>query len=128
MKRRSRRNVYLLTNRRAIVWTKKFFGRKKEVYLPTQLVQLRSQGSWLGKGVGDVIFKTIITIRIFTQSHGGGRGRHGGFRGTSTSTSRTVTHYGFLAVENYQKVEKLIRETLVDKVIDKFAQLNQIDD
>jgi hypothetical protein len=126
MRRRAHRDVYLLTNRRAVVWTQKFFSRKKEVYQPTQLVQMRSEGSWAGGGVGDVIFKTVVRISI---SNTGGRRMGGGYvRGGRTNVSRSVTHYGFLAVPEYKAVDRLIRETLVDKVLDKMAKLNQLDD
>jgi hypothetical protein len=91
------------------------FQRKKEVYLPSQLVHLKHRGSWLGGGMGDVIFKTVVTITITTRKHG------------PSDTSRSEKHYGFLAVENSQKVEKLVRETLVDRFLDKLSQANDLE-
>jgi hypothetical protein len=123
-RRRAKKDVYLLTNQRAVVFTKTFWSRKKDVYTPTQLTQMRTLPAWTRKGAGDLIFKTVITITTTTTTR---RSRHGMGR-SSTSTNITETHYGFLAVDDYKKVDKLVRETLVDKVLDKLAELNQMDD
>jgi hypothetical protein len=113
--RRARRDVYLLTNKRAIVWTQEFFKRNKEPYLPSALVNLRSAGSWLGGGVGDVIFRTKVTIHVETSRRG------------PTTETRSETRFGFLAVERHKDVERMVRETLVDRFMDKLAQANDLD-
>lgn len=117
---RAKKMSYALTNRRCIVWTCNLIGQVKRTnYEPAQLVNMRRAGSWImGDGAGDVIFKTITKI---TTTHY--QNRRGGYAGSSTSV--TQIHYGFLAIRRAQEVEQLIRETLVDRLVDKLQKLKE---
>jgi hypothetical protein len=41
-----------------------------------------------------------------------------------SSTSVSTKHYGFLAVARVREVEKLVRETLIDRFVDKLQMAN----
>jgi hypothetical protein len=116
LKNKARHTVYALTSRRCLVFEGSLFGEKTHaptVYTPGELTNLRRQDAWWVKGCGDVIFKTIITITTRTDN----RGR--------SSTSRSEKHYGFIGIRDPERVERMIREALVDPLLDK---LNQDDD
>jgi hypothetical protein len=100
----SKRAVYLLTNRRALVMENKAFGAGRvRAYTMVQLKSMQRQDSGKLKGAGDLIFEQEVL------NTGTGRGRGGPQK----------RNHGFLMVENVKTVEKLIRETLVDRGIDK---------
>jgi hypothetical protein len=102
-----KRTCYVLTNRRCIVWMCNWFGGiHMENYNPAQLANMWRRDLWFfGKGAGDLVFRSVTTITVRT-------GRHGG-------VSQSTTYYGFLAVENVREIERLVRETLVDRFLDK---------
>jgi hypothetical protein len=110
------RTCYVLTNRRCIVWACNWLGAvEMQNYNPGQLVNMFRRDMWFfGKGAGDVVFKTVTIITTTTRS-----GRGAGFGGSSTSM--TTYYYGFLAVENVRAIERLVRETLTDKLMDKLV-------
>jgi hypothetical protein len=89
--RRSVRTIYVVTDRRAIVFTTRFFGRRSvESFLPEQLASMtRRQRS---NGNGDLIFEPV-------------REKNG-----SDTTAMTR---GFLGLERVREVEELIHETLL---------------
>jgi hypothetical protein len=111
---RARRTCYVLTNRRAIVWQANWFGIPRMTnYNPAELTGLRRADSWFVKDCGDVIFKSITVITTTTY-RGARTGRYMG-----SSVSKKTYNYGFLAVRNPRAIEVLIRETLVDPLMDK---------
>jgi hypothetical protein len=103
----AKRTCYVLTNRRCIVWMCNWFGGvHMENYNAAQLANMWRRDMWFfGKGAGDLVFRSVTTITVRT-------GRHGG-------VSQSTTYYGFLAIENVREIEKLVRETLVDRFMDK---------
>ncbi len=104
------RTCYVLTNRRCIVWACNWYGGvDMDNYNPVQLVNMFRRDMWiLGKGAGDLVFRTRTVI---TQSYN---------RNTGFNTSVTTYYYGFLSVENVRDVERLVRETLTDRVVDRY--------
>lgn len=111
------RTCYVLTNRRAIVWACNWYGGiNMENYNPAQVVNMFRRDMWFfGKGAGDLVFKTVTVITT-THHHGGPRNAYRG-----SSTSATTYYYGFLSVENVRQIEKMVRECLVDKLVDKLT-------
>jgi hypothetical protein len=103
---------YALTNRRALVNKKGLFGPTRESYSPAEVAAMRRSDSWIYKGGGDLIFRSVTVV---TRSYNT-RGR--------SSTSVRTTHYGFLALANVKPVEKLVRETLIDRFVDRLTQAN----
>lgn len=105
------RTCYALTSRRAIVWQAGWFGHvEMENYNPARLANMWRRDMWFfGKGGGDLVFRSTTTITVSHSRRGG------------TSVSESTTYYGFLAIENAKEVERLVREVLVDKVIDKLT-------
>jgi hypothetical protein len=112
--RNATRTCYLLTSRRALVLQQTLFGTTKESYSPQEVAAVQRSNSWLLGGHGDLIFRTVYVI---TTS----RSR----TGTSSSSVRTI-HYGFLAVAQVGEVEKRLRETLIDRYVDKLMQANEL--
>jgi hypothetical protein len=115
----ARKTFYLLTNKRAIIWAlRPVIGVYRDVYQPAQLVNIRRENAILVRGAGDVIFRTKIIIRRTDYYD-----RRGGYRGSDTS--RQTIHYGFLAVDRPQDVERLIRETLLEKYLEKLEKIQE---
>jgi hypothetical protein len=115
------KSCYAVTSRRAIVLDRNAIGAPKLTnYNPADLAGMRRRDWWFFQDAGDVIFRTKVTITV-TDHYGPGRGRGGRrmnqYRGSSIS--RSVTHYGFLCVRHPRDVELLIREKLVDPILDK---------
>ncbi len=106
---RQKRTCYALTNRRCIVWSCNWFGTVTMTsYNPMQLTNMWRRDMWIfGKGGGDVVFRTRTVTTVTT-------GRHGGV------SSRTYL-FGFLSVENVADIERLIRETLLDRMMDRIV-------
>jgi hypothetical protein len=106
---KAKRTCYALTSRRAIVWQAGWFGHvTMENYNPARLANMWRRDMWFfGKGGGDLVFRSVTVITVTS-------GRHGG-------VSQSTTYYGFLAIENVKQVERLVREVLVDKVIDRLT-------
>ncbi len=116
------KSCYALTSRRAIVLDRNVIGVPQMTsYNPADLAGMRRREWWFFQEAGDVIFRTKVTITVTDHYARGGRGRGfggpGGYMGSSVRKS--VTHYGFLAVRQPRQVEALIRETLVDPILDK---------
>jgi hypothetical protein len=106
---KQQRTCYALTNRRCIVWSCGWFGTVTMTsYNPMQLTNMWRRDMWIfGKGGGDVVFRTRTVTTITT-------GRHGG-------VSQRTYLYGFLSIENVGEVERLIRETLLDRMMDRIV-------
>jgi hypothetical protein len=106
---KAKRTCYALTSRRCIVWRCQWHGGiATDNYTPGQLANMRRFDMWFfSKGGGDVVFKIVTVITTTYRSRG------------PSSTSVTEYRYGFLAVERCRDVEKLIRETLLDRLLDK---------
>jgi hypothetical protein len=101
--RTAKRTCYALTNRRALVYKEGLFGPSRESYGPTEVSAMRLRLSWLCRGGGDLIFRSVTVIRTSRN------------RQTGTHTSRKTTHYGFLAIAHVHEVEQLVRATLIDR-------------
>jgi hypothetical protein len=110
VKRQARLGWYAVTDRRAIVFHIGLWGSSGKVttYHPAELRNMWVRKSFWLKGGGDVVFKTIITTTTKTT-----RDRRTGHTSTSTSTSKQ--HFGFLGVEDANDVEALIREVLLSR-------------
>jgi hypothetical protein len=65
------------------------------------------------KGSGDLIFRTVKVIS------------NSGSRSQWTQSVKTK-HYGFLAIAQVRDVEKLVRETLIDRFVDKLNQASSL--
>jgi hypothetical protein len=104
--------IYALTNRRALVYKQGLFGPTRESYSPLEVAQMRRADSWLFQAAGDVIFRSVTVITTSRNSRGG------------SSSSTSTTHYGFLAIAHVKEVEKLVRETLIDRFVDKLQAAN----
>jgi hypothetical protein len=104
---------YALTNRRALVYKQGLFSPTRESYAPSEVADMRRAESWLMNGGGDLIFRTVKTI---STSYSQGR----------SSSSVSTTHYGFLAIAHVKEIDKLVRETIIDRFVDKLAQANAL--
>ena len=71
---------------------------------------MRRGDSWLLADGGDLIFRSVTTVRTSYNRQGG------------SSRSVTTTHYGFLAIARVKEVEKLVRETLIDPFADRLQR------
>jgi Zn-finger nucleic acid-binding protein len=111
---RAQHTAYVLTNRRCLVFEPNAFGMPKvAVYMPDIVSRMKKSGSWFHKGGGDLIFRTVTVV---TTTHYRDR-RSGASRGSSSSVSET--HYGFLAIDDVARVEKLINRNLVEPYLDR---------
>jgi hypothetical protein len=106
--RQARLGWYAVTDRRAIVFHIGLFGKHghAQTYQPYELRKMWVQRSWLVKGGGDIVFKTIVTQRTTTT-----RDRRTGRTSSSTSTSKQ--HFGFLGIADVKDVEALLHEVLL---------------
>jgi hypothetical protein len=105
---RASRACYALTSRRAVVWSVRWNGRLKvRDYSPDRLARTRRVDSWFVQGAGDLIFRTKTVVTV-TQ------GKYGG-------ASTSITHYGFLAIDDVSAVERLLHESLIDPHLDRIT-------
>lgn len=105
---------YVLTNKRCLVFEPNFIGQMKlTAYLPDIVARMRRRNSWVHKGGGDLIFRTVTTI---TTTHYRDR-RTGASRGSNTSVSEV--HYGFMAIDEVGRVERIVNERLVEPYLDR---------
>jgi hypothetical protein len=115
---RASKSCYAVSSRRAFVFERTAVGAPKlTVYNPGDLTAMRRRDWWFLQDAGDLIFRTKTVITIHT-----GRGVGPGFgrgRGGVSGISRSTTYYGFLAVRRPREIEVIIRETLVDPLLDK---------
>jgi hypothetical protein len=109
----AKRTCYVLTNRRALVYKEGLFGPTRESYPPVEVANMRQSDSWVFSGHGDLIFRTVLVI---TTSSG---------RGGWSQSVRT-RHYGFLAIPHVQEVATLVRETLIDRFVEKLNQASAL--
>jgi hypothetical protein len=110
----AKRTCYVLTNRRALVYKEGLFGPIRESYPPLEVANMRQSNSWVFSGCGDLIFRTVMTVTTSRNSRGG-----------SSSSVRT-TYYGFLAIPHVQEVATLVRETLIDRFVDKLNRASAL--
>jgi hypothetical protein len=104
------RSVYVVTNRRALVREHK---RQVRSYTIAQLKNMQRKDSSRLKGAGDLVFETERVDRSGPNPLPMTAPTRGP-RATTLKVDR-----GFLMLENVKKVEKLIRETLIDPGLDK---------
>jgi hypothetical protein len=107
--RSARRTCYAVTNRRAVVYTEGLFGVTRDSYTPLEVSNMRRSNSWLARDSGDLIFRTV---HVISRSRRGGR----------WSDSIRTIHYGLLAIDHLDEVERLVRETLIDPFVDRLNQ------
>src|SRR5262249_21500452 len=92
----ARRTCYALTNRRALVCMLGRFGPTRESYTSLEVSGMRRSNSWISRGSGDLIFRTVHVVKRARVSPG-----------VSQSSVKTL-HYGFLAVPQVHEVEKVV--------------------
>jgi hypothetical protein len=110
-RRLAAQTAYAITNRRAIVHRPTLFGvGAVDSYGPLQLQQMVRRDWWLVRGAGDLIFATQKRLVVTTT-----RGKYG----SSSSAREKIIHFGFLGIEDPTAVEKLIRQVLVNPLVDK---------
>lgn len=105
---RKERAIYVLTNRRCLVWESadpECMEQEFTSYSTLQVEDMKRKGSMRKPKAGDLIFAHVLV------EHGGG-GRHGG-----TSVARVPK--GFLKVDGVAEVEDLVRQVLINKRIDR---------
>ena len=107
--RQARLGWYAVTDRRAIVFYVSLWGKSGAAtdYTPREWRRMRVSKSWFVKGAGDLIFRTEVRHHTRTV--------HGAHGGTRTEHSTSVTHYGFLGIEDVRDVEALICEVLLGR-------------
>jgi hypothetical protein len=109
--RMARRTGYAVTNRRAIVLRPSPFGPVAiDSYGPVQLQQMVRRDWWVVKGAGDLIFHTEKTL-VVTTTHSRG--------GSSSSAREKIVHFGFLGIDEPGRIEKVVRQVLVNPLVDK---------
>jgi hypothetical protein len=108
--RSAKRTCYALTTRRALVYKEGLFSPTRESYSPVEVAKMRRSNSWLFRDGGDLIFRSVTVVRTSYQ------------RQTGFSRSVKTTHYGFLAIAHIRDVEKIVRETLIDRFVDKLCE------
>jgi hypothetical protein len=102
------RNVYAVTSRRAIVFDVSPLGGLKPItYTPAELHGFHRR-DLNDSGAGDLVFKTRV-FQFNTDQRGG-------------QTQTIVLRYGFLNLRRSAEVEKIVRETLVDPLLDKIYE------
>jgi hypothetical protein len=111
--RSATRTCYAITTRRALVYTEGLFGTTRDSYSPLEVSAVRRSNSWLASGSGDLIFRTVHIIS------------HSAKPAMWNNNVRTV-HYGLLAIPRLDEVEKLLRETLIDRFVDKLKQASDL--
>lgn len=94
---------YAVTSRRAIAYAPSAFGSGGEAttYEPNELRRMRVEKSKVVDGAGDLIFKTVKTTTVSTDSRG------------KSSTSSSTQHHGFLGIANVREVETLVHNVLL---------------
>jgi hypothetical protein len=102
----ARRTCYVLTNRRAFVYKQGLMGPIRESYPPIEVANMRRSDSWLQRGCGDLIFRSVTVISTTN-------------RGGKVSQTATTIHYGFLAIPHIEEVAALVRETLIDRFVER---------
>jgi hypothetical protein len=107
------RSLYAITNRRALVYKHGLFGPTRESYPPLEVSKMQRSDAWLQKGCGDLIFRTVHVVSTSRTS-------------TGLKQSVKTTQYGFLAIRNVRDVEKILRETLIDRFVDKLQQASSL--
>jgi predicted Zn finger-like uncharacterized protein len=108
MKSMPRRNCYVLTNRRCFTWLAAPGYGDLLSYNTFKLEDMKRKDSLRFKGMGDLIFEVVVTY----ETMGGG---------SRNTPQRREEPRGFLMIDNVREVEKLIRETLVDRRTDKLV-------
>ncbi len=104
--RNAKRTCYMLTNRRAGLPGKPVRFEPRQL---TPLSNMRRGDSWLTAGSGDLIFRSVQVVSS-TRSRSGG----------ISSRVKTINYWH----DRNRNAEKLVRETLIDRFVDKLTQAN----
>lgn len=111
---KTRKNVYAITDQRAIVLSGSVFGSASEVrsFRREQLGNLRR--SQRSDGSGDLVFEDQLNVPGFGNMGTGWKNRAGG-----DGTNRFLRPVGFLGVESVREVEMTLRDALRLNELDK---------
>lgn len=101
-------------NRRALVYKEGLFGPSRDSYSPLEVSGMRRSDSWFVSGSGDLIFRSVQVISRTNSSPMLG------------NTRVKTINYGFLVIAHVGEIEKLVRETLIDRFVDKLQQANAL--
>ena len=105
--------AYVLTSKRCVVFEPNAIGHTTVTpYMPDIVARMRRRNSWVLKGGGDLIFRTVTVIK--TTKYVDRRGRNMG-----SETNVTQHHYGFMAIDGVGRVEKIINARLVEPYLDR---------
>jgi hypothetical protein len=115
LKQAGSRAVYLLTNRRALIYQHR--GLPVKSYNIAQLKNMQRKDSTRLDGAGDLIFETEVLRGLNAGSHRPDV--------DAVGAKSPVHHHGFLQLRDVRAVEKLVRETLLDRVYDKVLKPGQ---
>ncbi len=94
---------YALTSKRTIVLLQKPTGRKRLIYKPSDLVFMQREDLPNPAGAGHLIFYSEKIVDS-TQDQAG-----------HISTTEKTINYGFMAIENIDEIERLVKKTLLNK-------------
>jgi hypothetical protein len=112
------RSVYLLTNRRTLIFNGKTLGKvQMKSYTVARVKDMQREDSNRLKGSGDIIFEAERVGKVIGPTTLAGNDPRRGSHSTRSGVHEITR--GFLMIENVKAVEKLIRETLVDRGVDK---------
>jgi hypothetical protein len=93
----AQKRLYVLTNRRALVWAPKWSGEVRLVwYGPRELSNIYVRGD-------NVVFHSKTTVYVDNKGHG----------------TPSTQMFGFLEIEDAPKIERTIREMLLDPFLNK---------
>ncbi len=106
----ARRTLYVLTNRRALVWRPGFLGLPtRDEYRPHELTNTHFRQSWAcAAGAGDVVFRTVRALKKVRTS----------YTTEMTMFGRKIRH-GFLCLRQAAAVEQLVQTALVKPYLGK---------
>jgi hypothetical protein len=104
----ARRTVYAVTTARALAWVPNYFGKIfLVVYQPEDMGKLYRRNVTQGEdGVGNLIFGTFVRKKKVGRD----------------AVRLSYHSYGFALVRGAARVEKIIREALVDKYLDQLYE------
>jgi hypothetical protein len=109
------REVYLVTNRRAIMYPPMRSYNRRQLHNKLELRESSYQ-----EGAGSLIFEVKVEYEAGMSPLGAGRGSRGrlGPGPSNSGVKKTVTEYGFTDIADVIRVEKLIRNTILRRNAD----------
>jgi hypothetical protein len=111
-RRMAAETAYIITNRRAIVHKPAIYGfGSVNSYGPMQLQGMVRRDWFMIKGIGDLIFHSERRLEVSSYNNG---------RNSGTSVRERITHFGFLGIDNVAAVENILRQALINRLVDKW--------